>query len=488
MAQGEHRTRRWMHKEARDAGASGQRRAATRSVRGSRSEDAVPAGQREARPLQILNGWWDRLISAIYTGTFADETARYASHQTTRDYIMNTVGQTAAGSFFFLITIAATHFAGAEQAGMFALAVTIALLLMFVGNYGVRTYQVSDVREMQSFNDYQIQRIITCAGMLLVGFIYCRLRGYEGTMMAITMGVILFRAFDALADVYEGRLQQKDKLYLAGISQTVRYVVALVICIIVLAIARNLAWACWAMALAEGATVLVVTMPLTYFETERSYPWSKRAIKELFMQCLPLFLALFLYNVLESMPKFAMEGALAYENQLYYMVINGTSQMIVIIFGLVYRPQLVRLARIWANPEQRKRFDLVVLAMFAVIVLIAGLLAAVMMWVGVPVLSFVYGIDFNPYRSLVLVMCAEGGLCAAVDFLYQIITLLREQQSITKLYLIALAFAVPVALLLVNFAQLAGAVIANLVIMAILAVLLVYEYLSIRKRLAEKRW
>ena len=485
MAQDKQRMWQWMHK---DAGAGGKRRMGTRAALGINAKDPTPAGQRESRVLRLINAWWDRLIGAIYNGTFADETARYASHQTTRDYVMNTVGQTVAGSFFFIITIAATHFAGAEQAGMFALAVTIGLLLMFVGNYGVRTYQVSDVHEMQSFNDYQIQRIITCAGMLLIGFIYCKLRGYSGAMMAITMGVILFRAFDALADVYEGRLQQKDKLYLAGISQTVRYIVALIICVIVLALSRNLAWACWAMALAEGASVLIVTMPLTFFETERSYPWSKRAVKELFVQCLPLFLALFLYNVLESMPKFAMEGTLAYENQLYYMVINGTSQMIVIIFGLVYRPQLVRLARIWAKPEQRKRFDLVVLAMFAIIVVIAGLLAVVMMWIGVPILSFVYGIDFDKYRSLVLVMCAEGGLCAAVDFLYQIITLLREQQSITKLYLIALVFAVPVALLLVNFSQLAGAVIANLVIMAILAVLLVYEYLTIRKRLAEKRW
>ena len=53
---------------------------------------------------------------------------------------------------------------------------------------------------------------------------------------------------------------------------------------------------------------------------------------------------------------------------------------------------------------------------------------------------------------------------------------------------IALVFAVPVAMLLVNFSGLAGAVLANLVIMAILVVLLVYEYLSIRKRLAEKTW
>ncbi len=38
---------------------------------------------------------------------------------------------------------------------------------MILANYGVRTYQVSDVDEEHSFSDYQINRWITCAFMVL---------------------------------------------------------------------------------------------------------------------------------------------------------------------------------------------------------------------------------------------------------------------------------------------------------------------------------
>ena len=408
--------------------------------RGARTaRSGVVAEPQEKRPrFQLLAQWRDRIQEARRLGSFSDRAGQYAAGQTTRDYICNTIGQTAAGSFFFLISVVATHFAGTEQAGMFSLSVTIGLLLMYVGNYGVRAYQVSDVEEMQSFNDYQIQRLITCGGMFLIGFLYCMLRGYQGTMLAICLGVILFRVFDALADVYEGRLQQKDKLYLAGISQTLRHVAAFIVCTLVLVITRNLIWACWSMAIAEAAVMLIVTLPLTFFETERSYPATKRAVKELFVQCLPVFLALFLYNVLESMPKFAMEGVLAYENQLYYLALNATSQMVLVISGLIFNPQIVRLAKIWAEPTQRKRFDLTVLAMFGIIVVVAGLVALCMSLFGIRIFSIMYGLDFEQYRPLVLVMCAEGGLCATANLFYQIITLLREQQSITKLYLIAL--------------------------------------------------
>lgn len=485
MPQDIRRAPRRAQKEARSLG---KRREAIRRKRIERYLASTDAPQDESRIARLINSWWNRLIGAIYSGSFADETARYAAHQTTRDYICNALGQAAWGALFPLLTVMVTQLAGVAQAGMFSMAFAIGLLLLFVANYGVRTYQVSDVSEMQSFNDYQINRIITCAAMIAIGFIYCKIRAYSEPMMSICMGMILFRALDAFADVYEGRLQQQDKLYLAGISQTIRCVAAFVVCTIVLAVSRNLAWACWAMAVAEGVAVLAITLPLAFFETDRSYPWSTRAVRELFAQCLPLFLAMFLYNVLEALPKFAMEGTLSYDNQLYYNALFFPSQMILMLFGFIYKPQLVRLATIWANPDQHARFDLVILSMFGVIVAITAVFALVMSWIGIPVMNFMYGVDFEQYRSLMLVMIATGGLCAAIDFLYQVIALLREQGSITKLYLIAIAFAIPVALLLVNFAQLAGAVVASLVIMAILVVLLVYEYSTIRRRLAERPW
>ena len=60
--------------------------------------------------------------------------------------------------------------------------------------------------------------------MMFVGVGYCMVRGYGGDMLTISIGVYFYRMIDALADVYEGRLQQQDKFYLAGISQAVRSV------------------------------------------------------------------------------------------------------------------------------------------------------------------------------------------------------------------------------------------------------------------------
>lgn len=434
---------------------------------------------------RVVNNWWNRLIGAVFGGKLSEQSEQYLAHQTKRDYICNTLGEAAWGVLFPALTMVATWLVGAEQAGLFSMAFTVGTLLLFLANYGVRTYQVSDLDDMRSFRDYQINRFITCAAMLAVGWLWCQIRGYDDNMFAICMGVLVFRAVDGLADVYEGRLQQKDKLYLAGLSQAVRCVMALLAFSLVLLITRDLAAASFGMAVGAVASLLLLTVPLALFETERSMPATLRGVREIFVECFPLFLGLFLYNLIDSVPKFAMEGALSYDNQLYYNAMYFPSHSILMVAGFIYKPQLVRLARIWDDPKRHRRFDLLVLAMVGVIVLVTAAMAVVMGTVGIPVMSLMYGLDFEQFRGLCLVMVATGGVCACIDFLYQIVTLLHAQGDVSKLYLIAFAFSVPVSVLLVNYADLAGAVVASLVSMAILLTLLVMEYAGIRRRMRQ---
>ncbi|OUO33444.1 polysaccharide biosynthesis protein [Olsenella sp. An293] len=450
-----------------------------------RRRERKPRADRQPGPLaRVVNDWWNRLIGAVFGGKFSEQTEQYLAHQTTRDYVCNTAGQAAWGMLFPVLTMVATWLVGAEQAGLFSMAFTVGTLLLFLANYGVRTYQVSDLDEMRSFLDYQIQRFLTCAAMLLVGWLWCRFRGYDAQMFAVCMGVLAFRAVDGLADVYEGRLQQKDKLYLAGLSQAARCVLGLVAFSVILFLTRSLPVASFAMAVGGVASLLLLTVPLAFFETEKSLPATARGIRDLFVECFPLFLALFLYNLIDSVPKFAMEGALSYDNQLYYNALYFPAHSILMVAGFIYKPQLVRLARIWDDPEKHRRFDLVVLAMVGVIALITGAMALFMAWLGIPLMSLMYGLDFEQFRGLALVMVGTGGVCACIDFLYQIVTVLRAQGEVSRLYLIAFAFAVPVSMLLVNFAGLAGAVVGSLVSMAILLVLLVMEYCAIRRRMS----
>ena len=147
---------------------------------------------------------------------------------------------------------------------------------------------------------------------------------------------------------------------------------------------------------------------------------------------------------------------------------------------------LLKMANAWATPAKRKKFDLIIVVMFVIIVGITVVMAGAMSWFGLAIMSFLYGIDFEQYRGLCFVMLAAGGVTAGIEFLYQVITVLRRQRAVTKLYLITFGFSLFVPVLLVNFTGLPGAVIGYLIVMCILLVLLVSEYASIRMDLHRK--
>lgn len=426
--------------------------------------------------------WYERLLDVVSERSF-DGQEEYPSNRTTRDFVFNAIGTGLWGATFPILSIIATQFVGVEQAGMFSMAFVTALVLMMIGNYGVRTYQSSDIDEQHSFADYQINRLITCIIMMLAGWIYCSIRGYQDFMLTVSFAVYFFKMVDALADVYEGRLQQMDKLYLAGVSQALRSLVSIVVFTIILTLTRNLAFASIGMAIAASASFILVTYPLALLETPRSKKWSLPSILSLFKHCFPLFLALFLYNLIDNMPKFVMEGALSYDNQLYFNAMYFPAHALLLGSQLIYRPLLLRMAQVWSDPQKRLRFDLIIAVILLVVIALTLIMVGIMGSIGIPLLSLLYGVDFEQFRGLIYIMLAAGGLTAAIDFIYQTITVLRRQQAVMKLYLITFAFSLFIPILLVNFTGLPGAVIGYLIVMCILFTLLIWEYGKIRLQL-----
>ena len=142
----------------------------------------------------------------------------------------------------------------------------------------------------------------------------------------------------------------------------------------------------------------------------------------------------------------------------------------------------MRLAKIWSDPHKRLRFDLIVGGMIGVCVLVTLGGLAFAKWIAVPLNSLLYGTDFEPYRTAQYLMIVAGGLTAAIDFLYQIITVLRQQAAATRIYLIATAFVIAASIVLVRLYGFDGAVWSYLAVMVLLLAALGIQYLFIRIR------
>ena len=438
---------------------------------------------RERKPLWIerkIRTWGERVLGAMGDGGMGAAEEEFESNQTSQDFLWNTVGLTAWGMVFPVLTVIITQLVGAEEAGRFALAFVAGHLLMFVANYGVRTYQVSDRNENHSFIEYQVNRWITCLIMIVGGWLFCTFRGYDASMTTMSMAVFVYKMIDGMADVYEGRLQQMDKLYLAGISQTIRSLSVLFLFSAFLLFTRSITAASMAMAVAAVLSLILVTLPLALLETPKSGSFRLESLGRLFVHCAPVFLALFLYAFIDNMPKFMMEGVLSYDNQLYFNALYFPAQTILMIVGFLYKPLLARMADAWNDLNRRSRFDMFIVLALLVIVGITIAAILLMRWIGIPLMSFMYGIDFEPFRKFSYLMLIAGGITGGIDFLYQVVTVMRRQAVVTKLYFITFVFALVVPYMLIRVSGLEGAVMSYVIVMAILFVLLALEYLGVR--------
>jgi O-antigen/teichoic acid export membrane protein len=271
-----------------------------------------------------------------------------------------------------------------------------------------------------------------------------------------------------------------DKLYLSGISLSLRTVIPLAVFSLLLLTTKSLPVASIALAVAEVAVLLVVTMPLALLETPVSRAWEWLEVREIFRECFPAFAAMFLFNLIETVPKFAMEGALPYEDQVYFSAIYFPAQKALLSVGFIYKPQLVRLTNIWQDSTKRGRFDLIVIAMMGACVVVSLGMIVFAAVVGIPLASFLYAADFEPLRGAQYLMLVAGGFAAASDFLFQILTVLRQQASATAIYLAAFAFIAIASSVLVRTSGFMGAVYAYLGVMVLLFSLLVLQYIRAR--------
>jgi len=257
-------------------------------------------------------------------------------------------------------------------------------------------------------------------------------------------------------------------------------VACFVIFSLLLLITRNLGVAAMAMGIVGVIATVLVSFPLAYLETDPSRGIDLKSLGQLFAACFPAFLALFMYQLIDNMPKFLMEGMLTYDNQLYFNALYFPAMAILLIVGFLYKPLLGRMADTWNDFSRRRRFDLFLIVAMLIIIAITALAVGIMHTIGIPIMSFLYGVDFEPYRHFSYLMIVAGGFAGAIDFLYQVMTVMRRQGVVPKLYFITLIFSVVIPWMLIRVSGLRGAIMGYLIVMAILFVLLALEYISVR--------
>jgi len=352
-------------------------------------------------------------------------------------YIWNSINAIVAACQCPVILMVITRTNSVYDAGVFSIAFAVASLMLYIGLYGLRKFQASDINEKYSFSEYHGMRIITCTVMFVVCLCYCiysvLFKDYNTDKFIVVLMVCMIRCVQAYTDVMHGRMQQKGRLDVAAKVSAIRYFSEVLVYVAMLVLTHDLV-----ISSIVCVFVSIIVMMLTTVNVAKNYCKIEFSIeiwkiKRLFIDGFPIFASLFLNMYVSNAPKYAIDTYLTEEVQAVYNLIFMPAFMVGLLANFIFNPILTSYAKVWIKREI-KHFEKLIKKQSAVIAGITAVGLIVAATIGIPILSWIFNVDLSMYRVELCVVMIGGGMLAYSTFFSTVITIIRMQYTLIISY------------------------------------------------------
>lgn len=351
-----------------------------------------------------------------------------------------TMGTMCSSATSFLLMIYVTRILGVDEAGVFSISYSVGQLMLSIGWFGTRQFQVSDINEEFKFSDYLSLKLFMTIIMMVGCLIYSVFLHFNTYKMLVTFLYCLFLICDVFADLFSARFQQVDKLFLSGMSYIIRFLGYNLVILFSLLCFKNLI-------VAIVLAMIYSALELTFFDLQLIKRISQIKIEfhmdkiiQLIKNCFPLFISSFLTTFIVNVPKNAIELNFDSSVQTYYNIIFMPSYIINLFCMFIFVPLYTSIANTWLNSTKDKFINTVVKLMIFD-VLLSLVVFAGCYFLGIPLLELVYGVDLHSVKSSFLVLIVAGCFTSMNSILSYIFTVIRRQKFMIYIYVVAMVLA-----------------------------------------------
>ena len=348
-----------------------------------------------------------------------------------------TLGTLCGSATSFLLMIYVTRILGVDEAGIFSISYSVGQLMLSVGWFGTRQFQVSDINEEFKFSDYLSLKIITSIVMMIGCLIYSVYLRFNSYKLLVTILYCLFLMCDVFADLFSARFQQVDKLFLSGISYIIRILGYNLVILISLLIFKNLI-------LSIVLAMIYSTLELTFFDMQLikristiHFQFRMEKITQLIKNCFPLFISSFLTTFIVNIPKNAIELNFDSSVQTYYNIVSMPSYVVNMFCMFIFVPLFTSIANTWLN-STKSCFIKIISKLIIFDIVLSVFVFIGCYFLGIPLLELVYGVDLHSVKSSFLILIVAGCFASMNSILSYIYTVIRKQNFMIYIYIIAI--------------------------------------------------
>ena len=125
--------------------------------------------------------------------------------------------------------------------------------------------------------------------------------------------------------------------------------------------------------------------------------------------------------------------------QTYFSIIFMPTYTINLLSGFILKPLLTTFAENW-RARKLKKFKSTVVKLIIYILIITLVVVIGGYLLGIPILSWLYGVDISFYKRELILLLIGGGIAAISLALYYVLTVMRKTKSIFIAYTLTFIF------------------------------------------------
>lgn len=392
-----------------------------------------------------------------------------------KDYIWNSIGSFLQSAISPILLIVITRLNGVGDSGLFSFAMSLSVVFWAISLWGGRTYQVSDVKKEFSSGDYIVVRFISSLIVAVFSISFCVLSGYDLIKTELIMVLVSFKILESIADSMYGVLQIHNRLYIVGISLTMKSVFGFMLFTMVDILTKNIVYGALSIFIVNIAVVIFYDIPwMKHVEsvglTKKNIMQAGKIMKKTAEVFVVVFLTMFSLNI----PRYFLDKY-HYDQIGYFGIMAMPITLLTLFISFVLQPNVVNLSEL-LKEKKIKEFTKIV-SKIDFITFTLGILFVVSSYlIGVWALNTVFGIDINNFRIDLTIMVIGAVANAFVSIYVNLLIILRRFKGQFYTLLVTNILAVVLSVYLIDRLAMLGSVLVFMTISFLQAIILLFIY------------
>jgi len=348
-----------------------------------------------------------------------------------KDFLWNIIGSVCSALTFPVIIIVVIRFNGIDEAGSASFAFSLAMMFYSIGIYGGRFYQVSDVKNEFDDNTYILFRFTTTMFMPILCMAFMLLGNYDKLTNMLLIIFTLIKMSLSISDAFYGVIQKENKFYIIGMSLFYRFLFGIGFFAVINFATRDIRLAALVMFIANLACTVFYDFRKARHRVQLAF-LHRMAPKLKNLAGKSLCLAIFLFAPILAMniPRFFMAQI---DDQAYFSIFTVPTTLFSMIVMLMINPTLVDLSNRIHNNDTSVAETIKRLILYVGVVAALALILAY--YIGIQILTAVYGIDFAGYRNILLLSIISGALSGLAYIFILILNIMRRFVQVIQIYI-----------------------------------------------------